>query len=1020
MTKATDARGGETRYAYDAVGNVSSTTDANLHETRYVYDALNRIVQEIDPYDKAKGYEYDAVGNLTTEIDRNGNVTTYEYDLENRVASRTGGVGNKASLDPALTPDERRDVLDQDTVLYVYDSVGNRTLERDEDGRIRRYAYDKNNRRTSEIRGEGDPFPASEVKYKFDKVGNLIAETDQNNNENRFSYDANNRITQRIDPIATNLARILAYDDVGNLISETDEAGGKTSFTYDKDDQLLSKTTPIGNKLAESDDAIYIEERRRRGYADSSGSGLLVAHLTSQQKADLREIYTENYAYDVFGNMVSVVDENGYRTTYQYDQLNRRDAETSAVGHQKADAVPQGPARDAILTAHTKRWGYDSVGNLTIETDELGNSRILKYDANNRKVAQFARDRFLEVLAYDDEGNQIEYRLYAKKFGIPTDDTAPTPDVSDLYYATTFGFDANNRKIVEVDPTGLKTIFEYDGAGNQTRETKAPGTGDSKHREQYFDDQGRLYKMTDWAGVETFFELDPKGQVLKRRDAFSLPNERSTSFEYDANGRLTKQTDPLGNALVQSDPPLHLDIRLQLGVTNASGEGKSLDELSDDEKRLLKDLYSTAFEYTPIGDLDKKTRSPNTPRARLEVFEWDANSRLVKQVNGAGDIIEFEYDPANNKTREVASPDKSEKRELAYFYDADGQLTESRDGNGNTTLHVYDAKGQKIETRQASGTADERRTLFEYDGDESLTRVVSPLGTARTYSNEPEFIAWRQSQTDPLGGVYYERWEEGVRSDQVDRILNDHSTRYQYDSYGNQAEITDANGVKTVNVFDQNGRLETNLVAVTAEKVGIQTDNRYDVFGNIVETTQSFSDGSDARSTNYKYDSMNRVIQISDGNGFSTLFEYDEFGNQVKITHGAYLPKQGDAEYSYEKDNVVNEIITNFEYDENNQLVRTVDGNGNSTRCSWDQRGNKVSETTGITGGNDQDHTSTKRFVFDHADRLTQSITGEGSSERIEYDTVGNRKSVSFLQSGNVNEQSAEWLRNDYTYDKNG
>src|SRR5262249_14873476 len=92
-----------TNYAYDVMGNRTSTTDAEGRTTTYTYDALNRLLTVKTPtVTNAAGnavtytssYAYDGVGNRITAIDNNGNRTDTIYNPDNLVRQVTDPSGH--------------------------------------------------------------------------------------------------------------------------------------------------------------------------------------------------------------------------------------------------------------------------------------------------------------------------------------------------------------------------------------------------------------------------------------------------------------------------------------------------------------------------------------------------------------------------------------------------------------------------------------------------------------------------------------------------------------------------------------------------------------------------------------------------------------------------------------------------------------------------------------------------------------------------------------------------------------
>ena len=96
-------------------------------ETRYKYDALGQLVAVIDANQGESKAEYDADGRLTSATTPLGLVTSYQYDEMGRVVKKTNP--------------------DATSVKYTYDANGNRTSMTDARGNSSAYEYDKLNRR---------------------------------------------------------------------------------------------------------------------------------------------------------------------------------------------------------------------------------------------------------------------------------------------------------------------------------------------------------------------------------------------------------------------------------------------------------------------------------------------------------------------------------------------------------------------------------------------------------------------------------------------------------------------------------------------------------------------------------------------------------------------------------------------------------------------------------------------------------------------------------------------------------
>lgn len=165
LATATDGRGKQTAFTYfttpaNQAGNlkqitppVTSGPDAPLGSTHFTYDAL---------------------GRLSTMTDGRGKVTSYTYDKLDRLKTVTNGPG---------------------TFTFTYDGNGNLT-QRAATGSgsgtaygTTSYAYDKLNRRTSEV------FPGGGSNaYTYDKASNLATLTDPSGTVT-YTYDDIDRVS---------------------------------------------------------------------------------------------------------------------------------------------------------------------------------------------------------------------------------------------------------------------------------------------------------------------------------------------------------------------------------------------------------------------------------------------------------------------------------------------------------------------------------------------------------------------------------------------------------------------------------------------------------------------------------------------------------------------------------------------------------------------------------------------------------------------------------------------------------
>jgi RHS repeat-associated protein len=329
------ASGATIEYEYDDAGNRTSVkTPAGV--TRYEYDEQNRLEKVIDPDLAQTKYFYDAEGNLERTELPNGVVETRTYDELNRLKlltyERNGAT--LQSFDYSLDPvGHRRVVTEQNerkveyeyddlyrltketifgisgaverTVSYGYDAVGNRLTKTDSVEGVTTYTYDDNDRLLeSELTKNG--VKVNSIEYGYDNNGNTRTQTKK---------DAVGNVVETV---------IYRWNQENRLVGVQNYNGDAISYAYDADGIRVSKTVNgvttdylvDGNR----DHAQVLEERVNDALAASYVYGW---DLISQERGDVDSFYlvdglgstrglanasgvvTDTYTYDAFGNLIA-------------------------------------------------------------------------------------------------------------------------------------------------------------------------------------------------------------------------------------------------------------------------------------------------------------------------------------------------------------------------------------------------------------------------------------------------------------------------------------------------------------------------------------------------------------------------------------------------------------------------------------------------------------------------------------------------------------------------------------------
>ena len=482
-----DAKGVETKYSYDNMGNVTFALDGMGNETTYTYNSLNKISEVIDAEGMTISYKYDKEGRLANETDRNGN-----------------------------------------NIIYRYNSDGNLTLKQAEGGAVERYLYNKDG---SLLAGINQNCIDS---YTYNKNG--IVESVAKNGETKLNYqiDSNSRVYKvtnwdsfifdrvvynydaldRIRSIRTEGLGWFDYDSIANYNYNLDgtisnieyKNNTKSIYQYDSDRNITSLTNQM------SDGSII--DKYEYAY-DNNGNLLSKTEngvITNYEYDELNQLVKENnivYVYDNIGNRIRK-EEGSSTTIYTYDQRNRMT--------QKDE--------NGIITSYS----YDNNGNLL--GDSIGTS--YEYDEFDRVIKVVKPDEAWQKNIYNTQGLRIatvengKYTGYDFDRGKVFEVTGKYEDLGTLHvngyglvaqrrenYENDYNYYLTNAhgditKIISREEEILNT-YTYDAFGNTTSSTEKVDNRFRYAGEQYDQITGQYYLKARFYDPEIgrFTQEDP-------------------------------------------------------------------------------------------------------------------------------------------------------------------------------------------------------------------------------------------------------------------------------------------------------------------------------------------------------------------------------------------------------------------------------------------------------------------------------------------------------------------------------
>lgn len=243
-------------------------------------------------------------------------------------------------------------------------------------------------------------------------------------------------------------------------------------------------------------------------------------------------------------------------------------------------------------------------------------------------------------------------------------------------------------------------------------------------------------------------------------------------------------------------------------------------------------------------------------------------------------------------------------------------------------------------------------------------------------------------------------------------------TKYRFGNmkYGKVTAITDRNGNQTTLTYTDS------LLTKIEDRFGHSITLTY-TDGLLTKATASFVEGS----VSYEYDGLHRLKKRTDVMGNNFIYDYDRFdrinemtdanGNKTLMAYNVngmcsrMKTDVSDKSIRYEEDRTVFIDYTTptnlysyyrwdekgraveragaccgsegrLEYDNDDNLVRVTDANGNVTSYTYDERGNMLSLTDAL--GN------TERYTYDTFNQVTSMQDKNGNTFQFTYDNKGN------------------------------
>ncbi len=550
---------------------------------------------------------------------------------------------------------------------------------------------------------------------------------------------------------------------------------------------------------------------------------------------------------------------------------------------------------------------------------------------------------------------------------------------------TRYVFNADNRIDIIEDAHGNQLDFEYTG-------TRLNSVTDRYGRAIYLDyNDGMIAAVRDSTGRHVGFEYDANNNLETVWDT----ENRTTTYAYDNDHRLLKQTSPLGIDVVvnrydelgrvreQDVPWQHGTGTYQYFYNGArhrmiKPSGEEVIYNLDHKKRIvsIRDGLgnSNTFEYDGRNNTTKHT----DPEGNETRFTYDFLDRVTSVTNALDETTEFEWNAANDLETVTDPLDHITSYEYTRHLPAVVRTFPSPEEQTATTVSYYD-NGLASSTTDGVG----HTTHLNYiDGLLQTSQVASHSAVTRTY--DP--AGYLHTLTDQAGAVTtFTRDTQGLVTHKTDPL--DQTTQYEYDYAGRPLWILDRNGEQTDFEYTPNGKLESVSYAD-----GTRMDLTYHPLHDTVETMTDASG-----TTEYTYDLLGRVKNITGVHGFTISYDYDKAGNVTGITY----PGNRHVTYTYDALTRLETVTTwtghtaTYIYDPAGRLTDLIRFNGTRTEYGHDNA-NRLTRLSSVKS--DQTLITSFDYTLNGAGNRTQivetvpltAVPGQGTTA-FTFNTLKNR-----------------------------
>jgi RHS repeat-associated protein len=915
-TQASD----ESRWLFDASGQLSSITQRNGWTLSLAYNASKQLTSVTNAFGRSITFNYNSAGQLTSANLPDGQITSYTFDSVLRLSSV--GYSDKTSktyaYEDSRWPQALSGIIDENGVRYAsftYDAAG-RAISTQHAANTQSYSVNYGNTSASSAGslvagGTVNPSIYRTTSNVTDPLGNLQTYTWQGGDGNVRLLGSNGayeggQIASRSFGSGTTLPEI-----------ETDFLGIRTTYSWDLSRQLKLSTTQAAGRIEAITTStqwhpslrlptLITEPGRSTAYTyDERGNTLTetttdtsagssngpsrtwtwtytAANLIASQTNPLGQ--TWNFAYNDAGQRTSSTNPLGQQTSYTYDSAGRLSQTTEPSGLQTAYSydprgrllqtssnaqgitpettsysyTPSGQLASLILAGgYSAAYSYDQAQRLTDISDNRGNSIHYTLDAMGNRLREEIKDS-RGTLA------QVIARSISRLNRVAAISGASGQ-------TTQYGFDANGQPISSTDPLNQSTRQTLDAL----RRPISTDFADNLYTTQSWNAQNQLTQVTDPKRITTRYQSNAWGEVTTE----TSPDIGTVSYQRDGAGQITQRTDAKGQTTSYT--------RDQIGrpsqITLADGKTQQFDyDRTGQVSQILDASGSTSYTRDALGRVLQKTQSvadhPDYPSSYSASYQYHPGGKVSQLTYPSGLKVFYRTNNTGQISQiDVQAPGISQASPFVsnLNYTALGQPQAWSWNNGDSASRSFDTDARLTRTEFGS---------YVYDAASRITSITQNLWASLSSTDPATGLTSTSTNTTPI--TWTASYDRRNRLTSFGRTSS--STSYTYDVNSNRLSSIDTRTSDT----DLNGNFDQASPSQTTSQTTNQTLSIASDSNRLLGFYQTLSTTGQPRTTN------TQVSYSLDANGNLTSdgqrsFIYDSANrlSEVQISQNAEAAK---------------------------------------------------------------------------------------------------------------------------------